>query len=856
MRTCARPSTLCFSALRTGSPCLDAVAVAVAGALWILLVLPLAGWGADSFSVVSSRAFGVPELSGHDPYASLLQGGDGALYGTGQSGGGNAGVVFKLNPAGGGYTVLHAFTGTGGDGAAPYGGLLEGSDGTLYGTTRDGGAAGRGTVFRLRKDGSEYRVLYGFAGSPDDGAHPYATLIEGRDGALYGTTHLGGVTNQGTVFRLTKDGGGYRVLHVFTGTGGNGSQPASRLVEGSDGVLYGTTYFGGVANRGLVFVLGKDGTGWRVVYSFPAAGNDGAFPYAGLVEGGDGRLYGTTTEGGASGVGTVFALNKNGSGYRVLRSFSGSGTEGAQPYSELFEDSDGLLYGSTAFGGTAGAGTVYRLGRDGSGFRVLHGFAGIPTDGAVPYAGLILGRDGALYATTWAGGTEDVGTAYKLNRDGGGYRMLHDFRRAGGDVEEPYAGLLEGRDGLLYGAAWGGGAADRGAIFRADQDGGRYTLLHSFTGRDGDGASPYSAVVEGRDGVLYGATVSGGTTNQGTVFALNQDGSGYRVLRSFTARNGDGGHPYAGVTEGTDGVLYGATIGGGTTNQGVVFRLDKNGSNYRVLRSFLRTAADGGQPYARLIEGRDGLLYGTTAFGGGADHGSVYRLNRDGTGYQVLRLFTGTAGDGARPYAGLLEHTNGVLYGTTHFGGVTNEGTVYRLNRDGSGYVVLHSFSPADGDGARPSGSLVEGSDGALYGTTYFGGTANQGTVFRLAPDGSSYRVIHSLTGVGGDGANPYAGLIRDAQGALRGTTVAGGAGFGTFFRLAPEASLALGPAGELSVAGPPGYRFTVQVLDGTGVSGPWQNLVDVTVGAEPARWVDPAFATGSRRLYRAILKP
>lgn len=157
------------------------------------------------------------------------------------------------------------------------------------------------------------------------------------------------------------------------------------------------------------------------------------------------------------------------------------------------------------------------------------------------------------------------------------------------------------------------------------------------------------------------------------------------------------------------------------------------------------------------------MLYGTTAFGGGADHGSVYRLNRDGSGYQVLHLFTGTAGDGARPYGGLLERTNGVLYGTTHFGGTTDE-HVYRLNRDGTGYAVLHGFTPADEDGARPSGSLVEGSDGALYGTTYFGGTANQGTVFRLAPDGSSYRVIHSLTGADGDSANPYAGLIRDAR--------------------------------------------------------------------------------------------
>src|SRR5260221_362950 len=200
----------------------------------------------------------------------------------------------------------------------------------------------------------QYQTLKSFGSIPDDGASPFSALVEGTDGALYGTTSRGGsgtppLFGRGMVFRLDEDGSGYSVLYNFGSSAPDGSYPAATLVEGTDGVLYGTTYYGGASETnqfvnglGTVFKLNKDGSGYSVVYSFGSSVGDGFSPQAGLLEGSDGALYGTA--------GPVFKLNKDGSAYTVLHRFTPSGSSG------LVEGSDGVLYGTTASGGESNKG--------------------------------------------------------------------------------------------------------------------------------------------------------------------------------------------------------------------------------------------------------------------------------------------------------------------------------------------------------------------------------------------------------------------------------------------------------------------------------------------------------------------
>jgi len=349
-------------------------------------------------------------------------------------------------------------------------------------------------------------VLYPFAGGTD-GAHP-AGLVLGADGNLYGITVNGGTSNDGTVFKITP-AGTESVLYSFAG-GMDGTYPAG-LVLGASGNLYGTTNGGGASNDGTVFKITPAGTE-SVLYSF-AGGTDGAHPGAGLVLGANGDLYGTTIVGGASNDGTVFRITSAGT-ESVLYSFAG-GTDGAHPRAGLVMDASGNLYGTTNKGGTSNDGTVFKITPAGT-KSVLHSFAG-GTDGAHPYAGLVLGANGDLYGTTNGGETSGLGTVFKITPDGT-ESVLHSFNLSPGERTDgafPASRLVLGAGGNLYGTTIAGGASGRGTVFKITPAG-IETVLYSFTT---DGNEPIGLVL-GAGGDLYGITVNGGASGHGTVFKI------------------------------------------------------------------------------------------------------------------------------------------------------------------------------------------------------------------------------------------------------------------------------------------------------------------------------------------------
>lgn len=363
------------------------------------------------------------------------------------------------------------------------------------------------------------------------------------------------------------------------------------------------------------------------------------------------------------------------------------------------------------------------------------------------------------------------------------FTNLHSFTGTN-DGANPYSGLVVGNDGSLYGTTSSGGTINLGTVFKISPDG-ALTCLYSFNGTDG--AAPYATVVRGADGTFYGTTYAGGVGNWGTIFQFRTNGT-VTTLFSFpgTTNPYQGSYPDAALVQAPDGSFWGTTGYGGLTNAsyrgngyGTVFQLTTNGTvTVRVV--FANT--NGAYPVGGLVLGQDGNFYGTAAWGGRGiatdfpGYGTVFKLTPDGTITNIY-AFTGF-NDGGYIYARLAQGHDGYLYGAAFSGGALGFGTLFKVSTNGL-FVPLYTFSYFDS--GSPYGGMIEGSDGGFYGTTY-GAYAGFGSVFRVAPDGAfTNLVLFNET----NGSRPVAALVQGADGNFYGTTSEGGAnGLGTVFKL------------------------------------------------------------------------
>jgi uncharacterized repeat protein (TIGR03803 family) len=393
--------------------------------------------------------------------------------------------------------------------------LLRASDGALYGTTWFGGTNGQGTVYRINEDGSGYQALASFLPARTRQT-PRAPLLQGSDRRLYCATEDSGSTNFGSIFSIERNGGEFRLLHDFGVVTNDGRIP-NGLCEASDGLLYGTTQLGGTNGNGTIFQVSQTGAGYTVLRSFLNS-TDGSSCRARLIEGSDGWLYGCNNLGGNSGRGTIFKLQKGGSGFAVLWHFGAVANDGAAPQGELLEGPDGALYGTTRALGAASRGAVFKINTDGSGYTNLHHFTG-SDDGQNPQGGLIAGRDGVLYGTT-AGGSSG-GTIFALNPDGSEYRVLRTFGSAGNEPRTLRGRLAEGPAGLLYGTTYSGGTNANGTVFSIKKDGTDFRVLWHFGLGSGDGRNPVAGPTLLDDGTLAGSTEAGGDLGFGTFWRLD-----------------------------------------------------------------------------------------------------------------------------------------------------------------------------------------------------------------------------------------------------------------------------------------------------------------------------------------------
>jgi uncharacterized repeat protein (TIGR03803 family) len=359
-------------------------------------------------------------------------------------------------------------------------------------------------------------VIFSFPGATD-GADPAAGVTRDAAGDLYGATSQSGLYSHGTVYTVSASGT-ESVLYNFTG-GADGAEPQGAITLDMAGNVYGTTLYGGngpgCANcitYGVVYKVNPAGQE-SVIYSFQG-GADGYMPSSGVIRDAAGNLYGTTTEGGASGYGLVYKIDPSGV-KTTLYSFTGT-TDGAYPAGGLVRDAAGNFYGTAEQGGASGLGVIYKLDTAGQ-FTVLHSFTGNP-DGGFPTSGLIIDSAGNLYGTVSGGGAYTAGDVYKLS-SAGQLTVLYTFT-GHADGYGPSGGVIRDAAGSLYGCTGSGGLAGYGVVYKILPDESE-SVLYSFTGLQ-DGSHPVGSLTADRSGNLYGATMAGGTGMDGVVFELTR----------------------------------------------------------------------------------------------------------------------------------------------------------------------------------------------------------------------------------------------------------------------------------------------------------------------------------------------
>ena len=368
-----------------------------------------------------------------------------------------------------------------------------------------------------------YTNLHEFSGGAGDGKWPWGSLIQGGS-SFYGMTYRGGVNEKGVIFRMATDGTGYTNLHEFAGGTSDGQSPSGSLLQDGPTILRGMTGAGGANGGGVIFSIGTDGSGYTKVHEFAGGAGDGAVPGGSLVQYG-GYVFGTTCYGGAADEGVVFGMAAGGSGYNNLHEFSGGASDGKYPQGSLIHDhttryKHNYLYGMTQHGGANDKGVIFFMNESGSGYANRHEFSGGAGDGAKPYGSLI--RDGStMHGMTYYGGATDHGVIFSMETDGSGYTNLHEFSSylEAGDGAYP-EGSLTRVGSTLYGMTSYGGAHGKGVIFSIDVSGTDFVTLHEFSGGAGDGANPRGSLIFSDD-TLYGMTFYGGADDKGVIFAYN-----------------------------------------------------------------------------------------------------------------------------------------------------------------------------------------------------------------------------------------------------------------------------------------------------------------------------------------------
>jgi uncharacterized repeat protein (TIGR03803 family) len=680
------------------------------------------------------------------PTSGLTPTQGGNFYGTTYEGGAfGEGTLFITTPAGV-VTTLYSFSG-GNDGSHPSAELIQATDGNLYGTATDAGAYGLGTVFRFAPNGA-LTTLVAFDGY--NGANPQAPLVQGADGNFYGTTQNGGASGNGVIFSISINSPSVQITGQPAGQsafmGANalfsvavaGNPPlfyqwqknGSNLTDGLN-ISGSTTGFLTVSN-----VSDSDVANYSVMVSNAASSVTSDDAFLAVIESPPQIVIPPASQ--TLSVGETAVLTVGAVGdlpltfqwqFNQTNLTNGGGVSGVTTssltISNLTQTSDGtysvIVSNAIASASAAAVLTVYPVSIGGTVMTSLHWFTG-GNDGGTPN-GLALGSNGLLYGTTQTGGSFNDGTVFSITTNGV-FTSLVSFDSTNGS--DPQAAVVQALDGDLYGTTDGGGTNSAGTVFRMTLEG-SLTSLYSFSNKSS--VNPYTPLVQAADGDFYGATADADMPGDGNIFEMTSN-EAPSVIYSFTGGQ-DGTTPIGALAQGNDGNFYGMTTGGGAYAHGGIFRMTPGGALTNIY--YFKGLTDGYNPIGALVQGTDGYFYGVTrrnTISGLAFYGTIFKVSSNGVFTTLYALNPFVNGDGEYPFAGLMQATDGNFYGTTLFSSSAENGTLFRISPAGA-FTTLAIFDGSD-DGSQPEAALVQGPDGAFYGTTTAGGPYGKGSIFRL----------------------------------------------------------------------------------------------------------------------------
>ena len=661
------------------------------------------------------------------------------------------GSIYKVNfgntPSATNPKQMHCFKNSspgGGPAATPF----QASDGKIYGSTANGGLYGMGVLFRFDPQTGAYAVLHHF-GAGSEGSSPYGTLIE-SGGKLYGVA-AGGNGTGGVLFCFNLNSGNYTEPVQFgSGNAADCNTPGGGLCIGTDNKLYGFTTLGGDSAQGALYRFDPLNGNFQKLKNF-TGGSQPAKPVGALFLASNGMMYGASAAGGNFGVGTLFSYNTQSDQFSKVHDFDTTGGAFLLDFdfvqmrnlaSYRLTQSGDSLYGVTNIGGAnVFGGVIFRYSLGNGNFRLLHNF-NIDSYIPLPGSNLTLAQDGNLYGLCSNAGTFDGGFAYRFNpvtRQFTNLRNFDDFWALG---RLAYGGFMKASNGQLYYLTSDGGplpfGQSLGLILHYDVANGQFVKDVIFNDAK-DGRNPKGRLTMGSDGKLYGVA-EGGSHGNGIIFSIDTGGTQFNKLYEFPEKL-TGINPQPTLLAASNGKLYGTAMGGsGFHGAGVLFSYDIPTQTYQKLFDF-NGASHGFGPKGDLLEFEPGVLIGTT-WAGGNDAitdsfpsqdqvyngtGVLFRYNLSTGTYQRLHKFDGELG-GKKPNGGLVKGRDGLIYGTTQFGGKFSATT--GAARGG----LLYSFKPANGKFSRlhdfnnnganmPEYGLTLTNDGRIAGTCKTNGT-------------------------------------------------------------------------------------------------------------------------------------
>jgi uncharacterized repeat protein (TIGR03803 family) len=672
-------------------------------------------------NLVVTDAFKTPIAGIYPPEGRFCEAANGKLYGVMGGGIYDNGVLVELDPATGILLKKTDFNQPV-NGMSPNG-LVKASNGKLYGTTLNGGMDELGTLFEYDVPTNMLVTKVTFNGS-GNGFSPYGDLILAANGKLYGVTQWGGTHNLGTLYEYDPATNTFVSKIAFSGT--NGSAPKGALLQTKNGNLYGVTNAGGANDMGTIFEYVIASNTLTTKLSFGDSVVTGIYPYGGLELANDSLLYGTTSSGTGTGTnGILYKFNPANAAFTKILDFDPV-TNGAVPYGSLKKASNGLLYGMTSQGGTTTNGTLFEFNTTTSAFNKLVDFD--PIKGRTPYSTIMQASNGKLYAATSTGGKADRGVVFEYTITSHTFKKIAELE-GGIDGEAPRGTWMLAANGKLYGTAAFDGAKGSGVLIECDPAINKGTFMKKFDfDRPVSGDRPVFAPAQAPNGKLYGTTEQGGASNGGVIYEFDPATNAFVKKIDFDGA-GMGKSP-GGLMLASNNKMYGMTTYGGTNGDGILFEFDPATGTFTKKFDF-KGPETGAYPRANLIQSKiNGKLYGLTSYSDNDHRGVLFEYD-PAKDTLIKKIDFGGTDNGYDPEGSLVEVSNGHLYGLTAMGGTADAGTIFEYDPVTDLYSKKYDFNITDGQ--YPYGSLAYMSNGKLYGMTIGGGVANRGTMFEYS---------------------------------------------------------------------------------------------------------------------------